>query len=312
MSIPTSISANQNEGVSSLCPDSRMQLNLLTIDDGIPNIAAIALSGEQSIDDVSPMTAFEQESLLSLEETIEKGIHTFVQVGEALAHIKSEKLYRERFSTFEAYCQTRWNFSRMHAYRLIDASKTEKQLKMSPIGDIPLPKNEAQSRKLNGLNEKQKASAMVLAQEKAGDESITSSIIEEAVGEVANRVRSAKPKATSKTIVVYETKPSIGLGGIQYSLTQLHEVRQWILVRDEDASMVDRVDQIQAALTAYFHNLAINHTLMKTCFDEIKQNLDRETTVPSVRDNLEKLEALTADWAPVGKMEPAVSSTSKN
>ena len=309
MSIPTSISANQNEGVSSLCPDSRMQLNLLTIDDGIPNIAAIALSGEQSIDDVSPMTAFEQESLLSLEETIEKGIHTFVQVGEALAHIKSEKLYRERFSTFEAYCQTRWNFSRMHAYRLIDASKTEKQLKMSPIGDIPLPKNEAQSRKLNGLNEKQKASAMVLAQEKAGDESITSSIIEEAVGEVANRVRTTKPTATSKTIVVNETKPPSGLEGIQYSLTQL---RQWIFVRDEDTTMVDRVDQIQAALTAYFHNLAINHALMKTYLDEIKQNLDRETTVPSVRDNLEKLEALTMDWAPVEKTEPAVSSVANN
>jgi len=304
-----SISASEDESVSALCSDSHMQLNLLTIDDGIPNIAAIALSGEQSMDDDYPMTAFEQECLLTLEETIEKGIHTFVKVGEALAHIKSEKLYRERFSTFEAYCQTRWNFSRTHAYRLIDASKTEKQLKMSPIGDIPLPKNEAQSRKLNGLNAKQKASAMVLAQEKAGDESITSSIIEEAVGEVANRVRTTKPTATSKTIVVNETKPPSGLEGIQYSLTQL---RQWIFVRDEDTTMVDRVDQIQAALTAYFHNLAINHALMKTYLDEIKQNLDRETTVPSVRDNLEKLEALTMDWAPVEKTEPAVSSVANN
>lgn len=91
MSKSTSISANQNEGVSSLCPDSRTQLNLLTIDDGITNIAAIALSDETTIDDVSPMTAFEQESLLSLEETIEKGIHTFVQVGEVANRVRTTK-----------------------------------------------------------------------------------------------------------------------------------------------------------------------------------------------------------------------------
>ena len=54
--------------------------------------------------------------------------------------------------------------------------------------------------------------------------------------------------------------------------------------------MVDWVDQIQAALTAYFQSLAINHALMKTYLDEIKQNLDRETTLQVVRDNLKILD----------------------
>ena len=73
------------------------------------------------------------------------------------------------------------------------------------------------------------------------------------------------------------------------------------------------MDQIQAALTAYFQSLAINHALMKTCLDEVNSHLNRETTVPSVRENLAKLEqALTLDWAPIGKMELAVSSTSNN
>jgi hypothetical protein len=65
-------------------------------------------------------------------------------VGNALLEIRERRLYREQFSRFEDYCQDRWNWSRAHAYRLIDAAQVVHNV--SPIGDTP--KNEAQAREL--------------------------------------------------------------------------------------------------------------------------------------------------------------------
>ena len=87
----------------------------------------------------------ERRELVVLERVIETGIHTFHQVGRALAEIKAGKLYRETHARFEDYCRERWGFKRAHAFRLIDAAEVMDDL--SPIGDI-LPANEAQAREL--------------------------------------------------------------------------------------------------------------------------------------------------------------------
>jgi hypothetical protein len=83
--------------------------------------------------------------LAELEAIIERGMRTFIEVGNALLEIRNRRLYREQgFKTFEDYCRERWNMSRTYAYRQIDAAKVVQNL--SPIGDIPL--TEAQAREL--------------------------------------------------------------------------------------------------------------------------------------------------------------------
>lgn len=84
----------------------------------------------------------EREDLARCEAIIDRGLATFIEVGEALLHIRDHTLYREAHRTFEDYCQERWRLSRSRAYQLMDAAA------MSTIVDIP---NEAVARELAPL-----------------------------------------------------------------------------------------------------------------------------------------------------------------
>lgn len=58
------------------------------------------------------------------EATIERGLATFVEVGEALQAIRDERLYKENYGTFEVYCRERWDFTDQRARQLMAAAKT--------------------------------------------------------------------------------------------------------------------------------------------------------------------------------------------
>lgn len=72
--------------------------------------------------ELQPITLVESRRLIELERIIEQGKLTFIEVGNALAEIKESRLYRCDYSTFEDYCKSRWNFTRQHAYRLIECA----------------------------------------------------------------------------------------------------------------------------------------------------------------------------------------------
>jgi hypothetical protein len=91
-----------------------------------------------------------QERLAELEQIIERGLGTFVDVGRALLEIQQRRLYRAAGQrTFAEYVAKRWELSSAHAYRQIEASKVVDIL--TPIGELPLPANEAQARELAPL-----------------------------------------------------------------------------------------------------------------------------------------------------------------
>lgn len=73
----------------------------------------------------------EQTALSQCETMIERGLKSFIEVGTALLSIRDNRLYRERFSTFESYCQDRWGFGRTIAYEYIGAAQLSTQV------DIP-------------------------------------------------------------------------------------------------------------------------------------------------------------------------------
>jgi hypothetical protein len=92
----------------------------------------------------------DRERFAELEQIIEHGLGTFVDVGRALLEIQQRRLYRaDGHRTFADYVAKRWDLSSAHAYRQIEASKIVDIL--SPIGEVPLPANEAQARELAPL-----------------------------------------------------------------------------------------------------------------------------------------------------------------
>ena len=91
-----------------------------------------------------------ENRLMQLEAVIESEQRCFYKIGKALKEIRDDRLYRQLlFESFEAYLKDRWDMSKSHAYRLIEASRVIDNL--SPLGEV-LPENEAQLRPLGHLN----------------------------------------------------------------------------------------------------------------------------------------------------------------
>lgn len=97
---------------------------------------------------VATLTVAEADLLAEAEAVIERGIKTFIEVGEALASVRDNRLYRADFATFEDYCRERWGFSRQRALQLIDASEVATTI---VVTGLPAPANEAQARELAPL-----------------------------------------------------------------------------------------------------------------------------------------------------------------
>jgi hypothetical protein len=76
---------------------------------------------------LEPISLVESQRLIELEKVIETGRQRFIEVGNALAEIRDARLYRVDFTSFEAYCQEKWGFTKQHAYRLIKAAPIAKR-----------------------------------------------------------------------------------------------------------------------------------------------------------------------------------------
>jgi ParB family chromosome partitioning protein len=103
-----------------------------------PNVRAAGGSTSPAGRSDSTITA----RLAELETVIERGMQTFLEVGNALMEIRDQRLYRETHATFEAYCRERWGWTRQHANRQIQAARMAEVLE--PMG--PIPENERQAR----------------------------------------------------------------------------------------------------------------------------------------------------------------------
>jgi len=102
-----------------------------------------------------PLTVAERDTLAECEGKIERGMQTFLEVGNALTTIRDSRLYRAEFATFEDYCVDRWSISRPRAYELMAAAQV-----VSAIADkiaVPPPGNEGQARELAKVHEDERA-----------------------------------------------------------------------------------------------------------------------------------------------------------
>lgn len=88
------------------------------------------------------------------EKIIERGLHSFVEVGQALMRIRDSRDYKTRagFPTFEAYCTKRWQMSRTFAHNTIKASETVFSIEnIAP--ELPVPTTEGVARELKGTDQ---------------------------------------------------------------------------------------------------------------------------------------------------------------
>lgn len=140
--------------------------------------------------------ALQVVSLQELESRIEKGLQTFIEVGNCLLEIRDRRLYREQgYTRFEDYCKERWGWGRSYVHRQIEAAQTASVL--LPTGNIP--ETESQARELTPLikaDEQEAIETWKQLREEHGDK-VTASIIRAAVQE---KLQPA-PKTAAQLIV---------------------------------------------------------------------------------------------------------------
>lgn len=119
----------------------------------------------------APLSSVERDRLLTEEEVIHHGWHTFINVGKALAAIRDQRLYREGYATFADYCQDRWNLGRSRAYQMIEAAGVSTNVDIA---------NEAQARALSGLDPDEQRATYERAQQAAGEKPPTAAQIKAA------------------------------------------------------------------------------------------------------------------------------------
>lgn len=177
---------------------------------------------------IAVLTAAEADLLEQAETVIERGIRTFVEVGEALANIRDNRLYRAGFATFEEYCRSRWGLERASAYRAIQSAEVAAIL--SPMGaEI---NNERQARELAPLlespNEMRAAFTEAIAR---SDGKPTAAVIRDVVRE---RMNPASPLA-------------------QAAERELDKVEQRAAIREANAPMYEPVSAETRAFMEDLH-----------------------------------------------------------
>lgn len=103
-----------------------------------------------------------------LDKIVRKGIEAFADAGEALLGIHEAKLWQAGgHTTWEDYCRSVAGMSKVHASRLMRASKCYIEMKTIPTGNV-LPVSESQVRPLLKVEDSEKrAAAWVAAVDKA-------------------------------------------------------------------------------------------------------------------------------------------------
>lgn len=152
----------------------------------------------------TPLNAKEEKQLRRCEETIESGLKSFFEVGDAIRTINEERLYRgQEYSSFDVYCSERWSMSGSHARRLIDAADLMDKLRkeFSPKGesDELLPQSENHVRPLVRLKDEPeqqiKAWAKALEKSKTEKKRLTGQMVDAIVDKMLGK--KAQPKLQS-------------------------------------------------------------------------------------------------------------------
>lgn len=108
----------------------------------------------------------EGDRLAQCEATIRRGLHTFVEVGQALAEIRDSRLYRATHETFAAYLDDRWQISRTRAHELISGAAAVKAL---PESLFAIANTESKARELARVPEEERVQVLEQAAARASE-----------------------------------------------------------------------------------------------------------------------------------------------
>jgi hypothetical protein len=131
------------------------------------------------IGEVDVLSEAEEQQLGVCEGAIQTGCRSVVEMGLALAEIRDGRLYRNNFSSFEEYCQRRWEFKRGKAHYLISAARICRRI--AEIPSLAQPDRESQLRPLLAVSLEDAELAWQYAAQFSSGRPITARMVKRAV-----------------------------------------------------------------------------------------------------------------------------------
>ena len=185
------------------------------------------------------LVASESQRRDELEATITRGMASFIEVGLALAEIRSSRLYRDTHDTFEAYCKDKWEMGRSRVYQLVDAAGVVENVHHG--GQIP--SNERQVRELTVLDDpdqQRQAWNMATAQAEKEGRAVIAKDVKRAVENVVSGLVEEEEEEEEETVEEPEQPEkrihltfSYGLQYAQMAINQLKSINKKDTQRQE-------------------------------------------------------------------------------
>ena len=111
------------------------------------------------------LTKQDMQRLRVLESTVEKGLTTFVEVGNALYEIRESRMYRATHKDFADYCEYRFGLTSRRVNQLIESAKVVEDLG----NNVSHPKNSRVASELAKVEPESRKDVWEAAIEKSPD-----------------------------------------------------------------------------------------------------------------------------------------------
>ncbi len=172
----------------------------------------------------SPLSEEEREELERLEAQI---ISAVWDAAKALWEINTRRLYRERYKTFDDYCQGQFQFSPRYAYYQVKFGQVLKTLEQSERPVQILPQSEYQARPLSKLKEdSEQIDAWLKSVEKAQGTTPSFSLVES----VVRQKLTAKSKMRKDAVSLSEgdfVRVRFGLAQVLAKTKDSYTIKLW-------------------------------------------------------------------------------------
>ncbi|MEA5405611.1 hypothetical protein VB776_21920 [Arcicella sp. DC2W] len=204
---------------------------------------------------LSALNTIELDRLSLCESVIEKGLNTFIEVGNALFEIRNNKLYRDKFTTFESYCRDRWNLKRQRAYELMDAAAVVNTL--SEISDkneqdsqvsIIVPTKESHAAALSKVPEEFRSQVWEKALEKnqSSGKVITARMIDNIAKELGNIAIEVSPDVEERNSLVKQMREKVKKAKLDQIVV---EIKGEFLIENDLVSVWQSLNQDSSEIT---------------------------------------------------------------
>lgn len=264
----------------------------------------------------TPMTRADWSRRNELEKQIATELlGAFYKVGQALAEIRDNQLYRETHRTFEVYCKEMFDVARNQAYRLIDAAQAYDDL--SPTGGqiidgetvtiTVLPANERQIRPLIKVPKKDRLKVWCDALSANPDGKKPSGVtVENVVTRYLGEAVEVKIKTTSTRVAVSRQLGADMKTALDVVLDEVRKAKSEGYKSSSRLSIVQALDGIRRIVADDGDNIAENQIVLSN-----REKLLRAGFIFVRRDAqkliIEQLSSEHYDWQPYESYKDAVA-----